>query len=98
MQEIYCRLESALGAESVPGLAPGASDIFSAAALLSQGAGIYVLLLTGLNMQGQGALAAMQRGRGGPLNIMHVTASNLVFNKRALAVHSTSEADQKVRC
>ena len=45
MQEIYYRLERALGAESVPGLAPGASDIFSAAALLSQGAGIYMLLL-----------------------------------------------------
>ncbi|CAL5227419.1 g10379 [Coccomyxa viridis] len=36
-EEIYYRLESALGAATVPGLAPGSSDIFSAAAVLSQG-------------------------------------------------------------
>ena len=38
LQEIYYRLESALDAATVPGLAPGSSDIFSAAAYLSQGA------------------------------------------------------------
>ena len=37
LQEMYYRLEIALGAATVPGLAPGSSDIFSAAAVLSQG-------------------------------------------------------------
>ncbi len=41
LQEIYYRLESALGAATVPGLAPGSSDIFSAAAVLSQGAMLF---------------------------------------------------------
>ncbi len=67
MQEIYYRLESALGVESVPGLASGASDIFSAAALLAQGEDICILTPDRLEHAGAKGTADHAEGAWWPI-------------------------------